>query len=295
MVSEILSKRLEPPLSTVRESRRAARAVGVIRLLGAECQTASSFALAYPERRFEFVTDQNVADGWDLPNVTLTLAQPDQSAPQGLALCPRWLPADRRRELSLSVTSSHLATCGVARILPVFSKAGPTGEWQIKGDAFHRPDAPLSGTARSLTGVSDPHGCGLVYQPMVQARGKFLSLGRRWASGAVTLGVLEILAERFFRIDVLQAARTIDNPAIVHLTLAALDALAYEGFFSLNWLATQDGLRLTSFRPVPRAGLATLRRAGADLLAEPRAVTVAGPGHGFMSYPHYSSYQRIDT
>jgi hypothetical protein len=41
--------------------------MNTVRILGAEQQAASSLALAYPERSFEFLTDAAVADGWDLP------------------------------------------------------------------------------------------------------------------------------------------------------------------------------------------------------------------------------------
>jgi hypothetical protein len=167
------------------------------------------------------------------------------------------------------------------------------GTWRLKGDLFHRPDAPLIGTAAELDDVVDVHGCGLAYQREIAARGNFLVMGLRRGSGRVTLGVLELLAERFFRIDVIQAAEIVNRPDLVELSLAALDILDHAGYFSLAWLDTDDGLRLTSFRPVLRAGLLSLRAAGADLLAEPEGVCVARGGHRFVAYPHYSSYRGL--
>jgi hypothetical protein len=263
-----------------------------IRLLGAERQAASSFALAYPERAFEFLSDQEIVDGWDLPNVRLTFAKPEDS-PEGLPLCPRWLSPETRRAASLGQIMPRLAEKFPDYVLPIVPQAETEGKWVLKGDLFHRPDAPLSGAAGSLADVVDTHGCGLVYQPEVEAEASFLVMGRRRDKTNVTLGVLKLLAERFFRIDVIQAARTVERADLVALSLDALDALAYTGWFSLNWIEMQDRTRLASFRPVPHAGLLTLRQAGADLLEEPKGVTVASPNHGFMAYPHYASYKRI--
>src|SRR5262245_59162737 len=68
-----------------------------IGLLGADKQAAVSAALAFPERRFLFVTDEKVLDGWDLPNVTPRAATPNgiealrhRPATAWFPLCARW-------------------------------------------------------------------------------------------------------------------------------------------------------------------------------------------------------------
>jgi len=109
--------------------------MNTVRILGAEQQAASSLALAYPERRFEFLTDVAVADGWDLPNVTLCFAAPQDAlrGADGIALCPRWLPVERRCEVRLGVSLGQLAAEFAPWALPVFSQPGGEGTLAAEG------------------------------------------------------------------------------------------------------------------------------------------------------------------
>lgn len=262
-------------------------------VLGAEQQAALSLALAYPERQFQFVTDQSAVDGWDIPNVSLRFGQPEECL-DGLALCPRWLPQAQRESMALSTSFERLAASELGPyVLPVEPRPCGAGAWRMKGDLFHRPDAPLSGVASDFEHLTDSHGCGLVYQREVRIRGTFLVLGRAIDARNAMLGVLELLAERFFRIDVLQAAQTVDRPDLVELSLAALAVLGHAGCFTCTWLDTDEGPRLASVRPVVRAGLSALRAGGVDLFSEPGGLCVAASGRRFVAFPHYASYRKL--
>lgn len=264
-------------------------------VLGAERQAASSLALAYPERRFVFHTRQDVVDGWDLPNVEIRAGRPGNVAwPEGatvVPLCPAWLNAPEREAWKLSASFDRLTQAGFRHHLPVRPAPGPDGDWQAKGDVFHRPDDPQWGPAATLADSEAPPGCGLVFQPRLAARRHFLALGRRRVDDIV-FGVLRVYAERFFRDDVIQAAETVDHPLLAELTVAALRLLGREGFFSCNWLETDDGPFLTALRPVPRAGFGALRACGASLFTPGPGTTVARPGGAFIAYPHYAAYRR---
>ncbi len=255
-------------------------------------------SLAYPERRFAFLSDQAIVDGWDLPNVEIRFSEPGPdsataTAQEAVTLCPRWLGAEALERWSISSVFQRLEANGFRHLLPVRSEAGAKGVWQVKGDRFHRPDAPEWGEARALSDIGDPHGCGLVFQPRLQVTAHHQVVGRRTARGTA-LGVMWVHAERFFRDDVIQAAQTVRNPFIEEGSLSALEVLGYEGFFTFNWIDTPQGALLSSFRPVPRAGLRTLREHGADLLLDPAGTAIAGAGGCFVAQPHYASYTRLE-
>jgi hypothetical protein len=161
----------------------------------------------------------------------------------------------------------------------------------VKGDRWHRPDAPLVGTAEEIDDVTDAHGCSIVYQPYRKATGTIVVVGRRGAG--TQLGCLRVHDERFFWDDILQAAETIDAPDIVAASLEVLDALDHRDFFTINWLLTSDGPRLTSFRPVPKAVFQMYRRAGVDLLEDPTSMRVVRAGLRMIAMPTYISYSRL--
>jgi hypothetical protein len=263
--------------------------------LGAEAQAATSLASAYPDNTVIFVSDRDILDGADLPNVRMVLATPSEkakfaeSADDVVPLCPRWVDGDT----SLSSASTRLARDQFGRVIPVSYRPGASGRWHVKGDRWHRPDNPLAGNAGELADVADTHGCGLIYQPHVEAAATIMTIGRRYEGGAALLGVIDVFDERFFRDVILQAAETIDAPDVVELSLEVLDMLDHRGFFTLNWLRTGDGLRLTSFRPVPRAIFQIFRRAGVDLLAPTSAMKVVPAGLRFIANPHYVSFERL--
>lgn len=261
-----------------------------INVLGAELQAAASLASAFPEQRFIFVSDQAVVDGWDLPNVRFRRAEPSswQRSPTDIAVCPRWVEQPDRH--ALSVIMPAIATDFAENVLRVQPRPGETGQWIAKGDRWHKPDAPRSGTAFALGDVEVPAGCGVVYQEQAASEGQFAAIGRRAQTGAASLGIFRICQERFFRDAIIQAAETIDAPDLVDLSLSVLDSVRHEGFFTLNWLETENGYRLSSVRPVPRAVFATFRRAGLDMLAEPTVTQACPGGFRFISWPHYSSY-----
>lgn len=261
----------------------------VTNVLGAETQAASSIAAAYPERSFNFVSDQRVIDGWDLPNVVFRHADPASwdHSPSDIAVCPRWASDPGRHAQSRLVP--ELSRHFPEYFTPLLGELPDTGRWIAKGDCWHRPDAPLSGTPEMLQDVVAPAGCRLVYQPLLPVTKRFAAIGHRGDDG-VSLGILEILQERFFRDAILQAAETVHRPELADLSLAMVDKLDHDGYFTLSWLQTAEGLYLSSFRPVPRAVFGTFRRAGVDLLKAPRGTTICPAGFRFVGWPHYSSY-----
>jgi hypothetical protein len=261
--------------------------------LGAEAQAATSLASAYPDHGVTFVSDRDILDGSDLANVHMVLAKPADrakfAAGHVVPLCPRWADA----EAALSEIFARLERELPGRALPVFTEPGSHGRWMVKGDRWHRPDNPLSGTAQELADIVDAHGCGLVYQPSVEVEATIMAIGRRLGPGAVLLGIVRVLDERFFRDVVLQAGETIDAPNVVAASLDVLDVLDHRGFFTLNWLRTGEGLRLSSFRPVPRAIFQIFRRGGIDLLQPASSVKTTAAGLRFIADPHYVSFERL--
>lgn len=265
-------------------------------VLGAEEQAASSLVAANPQRSFLLVSDQAVLDGWDLPNARFARAAPGQGvarpSPDSVALCARWLPDE---DWSLSRTMTIAASVlGADGILPVLKAPGASGDWQVKGDRWHRPDSPMVGRATDLAEVTDDHGYGLVYQAAVQAESTLMTIGRRGEKGA-TLGLLRVFEERFFRYAVLQAAESIATDDLVERSLAVLQAVDLRGFFTLNWVVSGGQPRLSSIRPSPRATFGAFRRGGIDLLADPRGAQVLQPGRRFVAQPHYASYTRLES
>lgn len=266
--------------------------------LGAEMQAASSLAVAHTGRNVLFVSDQDVLDGWDIPNVQFRRATPDswprlvEPGDLPVPLCSRWLP---KENWSLTtILPRAAAALGDEWVLPVQNHPGSAGHWMVKGDRWHRPDSPMSGPAGDLVEVTDTHGCGLVYQPRTAIDGTVMAIGRRTREGTV-LGLFRVFDERFFRITILQAAESIADRSLTALSLAVLDALDHAGFFTLNWLLTREGPRLSSFRPVPRAAFGAFARGGLDPLSPPRGVSELGAGLRFVAQPHYASYTRLEA
>ncbi len=266
--------------------------------LGAEMQAASSLAVAHPEHNFLLVSDQDVLDGWDIPNVKFRRATPDSwqrlvdAGDTLVPLCARWLPKEDWSQSAILPRAA--AALGEERVVPVQNKPGSDGHWMVKGDRWHRPDSPMSGPAADLVEVTDPHGYGLVYQPRLSIDATVMVIGRRTRDGVV-LGLFRVYDERFFRITILQAAESIVDESLSEPSLALLDALGHVGYFTLNWLLTRDGPRLSSFRPVPRAAFGAFARGGLDPLSPPRGVSQLRAGLRFVAQPHYASYTRLEA
>ncbi|MBF0340008.1 MAG: hypothetical protein HQL95_03490 [Magnetococcales bacterium] len=273
----------------------------IVHLLGAEQQAAVSLAMAWPDLQMHLFSDQSVVDGWDLPHVSIHYRLPDQPCPSGLPfpdleipLCPRWL-ADAGKSYALSCVLPRIATLIPAcSLLPVSVKPPVTGRAVVKGDLRHRPDAPLAGEGAELGMITDPNGCGLVFQEQIpDCVSPIVVTGRRSGPGSIALGVLRVREERFFRITVLQAAETIREPCLVEQSLAILDALDHTGFFTLHWLVRDSGQQLlSSFRPTPLAAFQALRKAGIDLVTPASGITIARAGICLIAEPTYTTYQK---
>jgi hypothetical protein len=265
----------------------------LIPILGAEQQAATSLAAAYPERRFLFVSDGRVLDGWDLPNVRMAAASPPFEAPLAEAafvpLSARWLADPAATALSACLPKVEAALPGIP--LPVAPLPLSGGRSIVKGDRWHRPDAPLVGTRQELANLADPHGCGLVYQELIATEGTVMALGRRTVDGTTRMGLFRVLKERFFRVDVLQAAESIEMQDLRELSHAVLSVIAFEGWFTLNWLLTARGPRLSSFRPVPKAAFGCFRRGGIDLLQPAEGDVCLAAGLRLIAMPHYARFE----
>ena len=200
------------------------------------------------------------------------------------------MPPDATVKLREAFVRIEVAVPGVA--LPLHTKPAAKGRWIVKGDRFHRPDNPLSGTAAQLSDVTDPNRCGVLFQEWCDAKATIMVIGRRDAAGGVVLGAVRVLDERFFWDDILQAGETVDEPEVLEKSLTILEAIDHRGFFTVNWLITDSGPRLSSFRPVPRAVFQAFRRGAADLMEPAAAVKVAPAGIRFIADPHYAALER---
>jgi hypothetical protein len=264
-------------------------------VLGAEAQAATSIACAYPERTITFASNEEILDGTDLPNVRMVFAKPQDwerlchTAVQTVPLCPRWLLP--HAAISLSRVFERLERCSPGLMLPIFDRPTAKGRWIIKGDRWHRPDAPVSGSLQQLEDVADPHGCGLVYQPLCKITRTIMAIGRR--GYGTQLGCVRIFDERFFWDNILQAGETVDDPDVTAATLQVLDAIDHQGFFTLNWLRTEYGLKLSSLRPIPRAVFQMFRCGGVNLLNDVPGVKVVRAGLQMIAAPTYVSYRKL--
>jgi hypothetical protein len=267
-------------------------------VLGAEAQAATSIACAYPERAVTFVSDEEIIDGSDLPNVRMVFAKPDDrvklthGAGQVVPLSPRWIAPEAA--LPLSRAFDRIEHHFPGRMLPLFEHPGAHGNWILKGDRWHRPDAPLVGTLQQLEDVTDPHGCGLLYQPKVESSATIMAIGRR--EHTTLLGIVRVFDERFFWDNILQAGETIDAPDVAAATQDILDAIDHKGFFTFNWLRTVQGLRLSSVRSIPRAVFQMFRYGGVDLLdPERKENKMVRAGLRTIATPTYVSFRRLGT
>ena len=94
---------------------------------------------------------------------------------------------------------------------------------------------------------------------------------------------------------ILQAGETVDEPEVLRASLEVLDALDHRGFFTLNWLRIDEGLRLSSLRPVPRAVFRSFLQGGIDLLGVAATTKVVAPKVRFIADPTYVSYERLSA
>lgn len=281
----------------------------VVFLLGGERQVATSFALAYSGRRFNFVSDRPVIDGWDMSNVTMVPSVPESfflpSHAGGFFCVPldsQWIsptltpgPGAPSNNLNnafrLSVIFETLTTNYPSLVLPV-SSTPPKGEWIAKGDAFHLPGPVSRGTQNFGLPIADPHEAGIVFQPFEGESQNLLVVGRRSKTGNLGLGVFHIHGEGFLREDFLMAGETIQNDSIGAYSKDILETLDHTGFFSMNWILRDNRPLLTSFRPLPRSVIGCLLKAGVDCLDLPdENLVVARAGVRFSMEFHYSSYE----
>jgi hypothetical protein len=279
-----------------------------IGLLGAEKQAAGSAALAWPERRFLLVTENTVVDGWDLPNVQFQHASPENLAEllrrpktRWVPLCSRWaspkleFPSNRLGTFYLNSVLPFLEQRFGQVVLPIAEQPWPQARCIVKGNHWHRPDATLISNDLAAQEITDPYGCGLVYQPHWPWKRLLLATGWRANRNSVLLGIFHIFSEICARDDVLGAGQTIEHPQVTELTLAMLESLDHRGFFTFNWLERGEQVRLSSFRPVPRALFRTFRRGSFDPFAESvlTGVQQLPANLKFVVDITYTSYQNL--
>jgi hypothetical protein len=245
-----------------------------------------------------FVSDHAVIDGWDLPNVRVRHATPESwpgltlDGDVVVPLSARWT---RERDWSLSRTLPIAAEAiGAAHVVPVHDRPDAIGTWRAKGNRWHRPDMPVDGPGDELSELPDPHGCGLVFQRQLPVSGTIMTIGR-FGAGLAAFGLFRIFEERFFRDVILQAVESIADAPLAARSIAAATALGVDGFCTMNWVMTDDGIRLTSARPIPRAVFGTFRRGGIDLLAPSSGTSMLPAGLRLNAQPHYASYQALEA
>lgn len=267
-------------------------------VLGADQQAATSLAIACPERRFLFVSDCPVNDGWDLKNVRFMYATPQQVQGKfddrpAIALSARWSEQPTQFSLLRILSAVEIRIPGT--VIPGSAKLESDGKWVVKGDCWHRPDLPVSGTKVQLGDIGDPHGCGLMYQPFIRSGQTIMAIGRCARLGPVAMGLFRVFSERHFRIDFIQAAETIDDPALARLSREVLMALEWDGWFTLNWIWVDGMMRLSSLRPVPKGVFGCFRRGGIDLLGAPSGDATLVSGLRMIASPHYSEFEWLSA
>ena len=275
--------------------------MAVFTVLGAERQSAVSLAAAYPEHHFVFVTDKTRCDGHDLPNIQIRLCERADFAAAAseppMIFCQRWLVGvTGQSPCRLSSVFAQLEKEFVSYLLPVYPAifADAAGRWQIKGDAWHKPDATLAGTAREVCGLLDPHGCGYLFQQHIKDVGhKYLVTGRRDGVGKIWIGVFLITGEAMYREPFLLSCSTTRHPELIRLTTAMLDFLDLKGFFSFSWLDSAEGMRLSSLRREPAPLFGTFRKAGMDLLTPADVVTMLAKPLSCVMTQNYAPCQNM--
>ncbi|MEM7144553.1 MAG: hypothetical protein AAF591_05430 [Verrucomicrobiota bacterium] len=277
-------------------------------LLGAERQAAVSFAESWPEKRFTFVTEQAVCDGWDLENVEIVWGSVGQEI-EGMSdrqikvipLCGEWLAATGGQpdngigSFGLYDVLGYLSGEFDEYVLGVTREPPPDVEWVLKGDLRHRPDMAISGRpAEAMLYLDDPYGCGSLFQRKVETSTCYLVTGYREERDSVDLSVLKVHQEAFYREDFLLAAETVRDDELVELSVAMLDAIDQRGYFSMNWLGAAEGKLLTSLRPFPRAVFPVFAECGLNLVdRKSSGVNVVPAGIKLIGSANYSSYKEM--
>ena len=273
-------------------------------LAGAEKQAATSLAMAYPEKRFLFLTDIPVIDGWDLPNVTIQactkealLERLDSLSGKVITLDSRWTEALNGKHNQSPWDGTSAAMDRFRAILPEvvlpLTPAPTTPKWILKGDLFHKPDATLIGETGKTDIPVDTHECHFRFQPYIEQATSYVFTGLASKGEVDGGGLVQVYRETVARQDWLLAGETVNEPAILDASQQLLRETNHDGSFTFNWLRNATGIHLSSFRPVPKAIFGSLREAGVDLFLSEKKI--AGPGHKFVADFHYSSYERLEA
>ena len=275
-----------------------------ITIFGAEKQSATSIALAYPQFDFLFYTDQDVIDGWDLKNTEIVKTSISnysnlefirENIENMVVACPRW---------SSALTTSTSNVLGRFDLLSIFkaltkkfesdildiTPTMPKDDWIIKGNIFHKPDAII--TSGDIGGeIKDPHNCEIVYQILKKATTSFIVTGFRKTHENISIGAIKIHKDIHGRQEFLKAGESVVNDVILGKSMAMLDDLGHRGFFTFNWIFADNRYWLTSFRPIPVSLFGLFITANCELL--PKLVnkkSVLPSGMLFTSNLNYSPY-----
>lgn len=273
-------------------------------LIGAEKQSAVSIALAYPESTFLFVSAEPIIDGWDLRNVTITSYKKfiseytDQS--QIHILNSKFYTAFfslNGLKYSLSAVFSALSPDFGSYLLPIFnnvSEIRDEGNFIIKGDLFHKQDATEIINNKFRMFSEDIFGCNYIFQRHISSECTYMAIGNRNSSGGVMLSVFRIHRESNAREDVVLAGETITSKLMADISIKMVQKIDYTGLFTFNWIENQGELKLTSFRPEPKAVFQTLRKEGYDLLNYiGKDHVISKSGLKFIANINYTSYSSI--
>ncbi|MBO3697273.1 hypothetical protein [Roseivirga sp. E12] len=271
-------------------------------LLGAESPSAISFAQAYPEIYFFFVSEERIISGQDLENVecleVTELAYEyifGEPCSGFIPLTSFWykrycdyldIPSPY---LDLSATLVKIEQIFPGGVLPIryvpdFSHAS---KWILKGNMDHKSNALEFWEESSYVPTLDEN---IKCQEWKGACENYLITGRTDDYGHYKMGLFRIHSEAFGKQGQILAAETIDDQELSSIVISLLERLGYSGYFTFNIIKSSETYLITSFRPYARSLIYSLRRAGVSLLDETKTNELAKSGIKMIVHICYSEY-----
>lgn len=271
-------------------------------LLGAESPTAISFAEAYPEKRFVFISEAPIIPGHDLSNVEVlqVYASGFESIfskenvifiPLTGLWCKRYSDhlGNESAFFNLHQTLSAIEASFPGKTIPLSLTPdfSISKKWISKGNFQHKPNALEFCTEADPVPDYDEN---VVYQPWIANSESYLVTGRFDADNQYGLGQFRIFSEAFGKNEQILAAETVINESVISMAVRILNDIDYKGYFSFNIIQSDDSYFVTSFRPYLRSLIYSLKTAGVDPLEHNGSVEVAKPGTKMIVSICYASY-----
>ena len=271
-------------------------------LLGAESPTAISFAQAYPELSFVFVSEELIISGQDLANVKcMHVSKVDhahvfrQNNADFIPLTNLWY---KRHCSHLGISSSVLDLSDTLtkieevlpgstlplRDYPDFSLAP---KWILKGNREHKPNAIEYWQESNFMPNSDDS---IKCQEWKSTAENYVITGRVDGKGHCDMGIFGVHLEAFGKNDQILAAETIENPEFARKAIQLLDSLMYSGYFSINIVQSSNSFFITSFRPYSKGLIHSLIKSGVDILDQKKTGQIAKSGIKMIVDICYTEY-----